>query len=128
MTILRQEKIFCICVKKLILKHVGKEHSFMNGHGIGFRISVSKIEFHLFHTVPLFDEELYKITSILNNILKVTSLHKEGWDKNFLYRHDVVSSGPDEKGFMSTFKFFNDTDFSLKNGEEVIVKSNVFSF
>ena len=49
-------------------------------------------------------------------------LDKEGWDENFIYKLRVIA---ELSQFLSTFEFFNDTDFNLQ--DEEIIKSNVFS-
>lgn len=49
-------------------------------------------------------------------------LDKEGWGENFIYKLHVIA---ELSQFLSTFEFFNDTDFNLQ--DEEIIKSNVFS-
>lgn len=66
------------------------------------------------------DDEIHKIAFIWNNLFKITSLDREGWDENFIYKSYVMSQ------FMPTFGFFNDTDFNLKD-RGVIIQSNTFS-
>ena len=75
-----------------------------------------------FTSNPFSDGEIYKITFVLNNLFKVTSLVKEGWDKKCIYKMHVIV---ELSQFMSTFEFFNEIGFNFLRNE--IVESNVFS-
>ena len=123
MSLFKREKIFCICANKVLQKYLVKEHAdFVDLHNIHFTISSAKIEFNLLHSNPFSDGEIYKITFVLNNLFKVTSLVKEGWDKKCIYKMHVIV---ELSQFMSTFEFFNEIGFNFLRNE--IVESNVFS-
>ena len=103
MSLFKREKIFCICANKVLQKYLVKEHAdFVDLHNIHFTISSAKIEFNLLHSNPFSDGEIYKITFVLNNLFKVTSLVKEGWDKKCIYKMNVIV---ELSQFMSTFEF-----------------------
>lgn len=70
--------------------------------------------------MPFSDDKIHKITFIWNNLFKITSLNRERWDENFIYKSYVMFQ------FMSTFEFVNDIDFNLKD-RRVIIQSNIFS-
>ena len=79
LTTLKCEKLFCVCIKNLIQKSFGKEHvDCVDQYNIHFAISHTKTEFSLCHSMPFFDDEIHKITFILNNLFKITSLDREG--------------------------------------------------
>ena len=76
----------------MLQKHLVKEHAdFFDQHNIHFTRSSAKIEFNSLHSNPFSDGEIHKIILVLNNLFKVTSLDKEGWDEKFIYKTYVIS-------------------------------------
>ena len=53
----------------------------------------------------------------MNNLFKVTSLDKEGWEENFIYETNVIA---EVSQFMLTFEFFNNIDFNFLRSEIVL--------
>lgn len=83
MTILKQETVFCACVKEFIPNFLHQDYEdFKDHHNIHFVKMHSKIEFNLLLSAPFSDIEMHKITSILNGLFKVTFLELKGWDEN----------------------------------------------
>ena len=122
MTILKQEKIFCVCVKELIRKVLCQDYEdFIDHHKIHFVITCSKIEFNLLQSTPSSDIEMHKITSILNGLFKVTSLQLKGWNENFIYKLNIV---PACSQFMTIFKIINDIHFDI---DEIVAQSKIFT-
>ena len=101
----------------MIQKSFGKEHvDCVDQYNIHFAISHTKTEFSLCHSMPFFNDEIHKITFILNNLFKITSLDREGLNEYFIYWLDIIV---ELSQFMSTFEFFDDIDFNSKDGEVI---------
>lgn len=115
--------MFRVCAKKMLQKNLVKEHAgFVDQHNMHFMIFSAKFKFNLLHSNPFSDDEIFKITFVLNNLFKVTSLDIEGWEENFIYETNVIA---EVSQFILTFEFFNNIDFNFLQSE--IVESNVFS-
>ena len=74
------------------------------------------------HSNPFSDDEIHKVTFVLNNLFKETSLDKEGWDESFIYKTHIIA---ELSQFMSAFEVFSYIDFNFLQNE--IFESNVFS-
>ena len=122
MTIMKKIKNI-LCLYKQFDSKVKKHADFREQHDINFAITRNKIEFNLCDSVPFSYDEMYKVLFILNNLFKVTSLHKKGWDENFIYNLHVAA---DCSQFMSMFEFSNNIHFSVNpivhGGYEVVLK------